>query len=55
MVKILLLQQLYNLSDEQLEYQLLDRLSFQRFAGLRLDMPGTLNQSEGQRDYFCGS
>jgi transposase, IS5 family len=35
MVKILLLQQLYNLSDEQLEYQLLDRLSFQRFVGLR--------------------
>jgi IS5 family transposase len=35
MVKILLLQQLYNLSDEQLEFQLLDRLSFQRFAGLR--------------------
>jgi IS5 family transposase len=30
-----LLQQLYNLSDEQLEFQLLDRLSFQRFAGLR--------------------
>jgi len=35
MVRILLLQQLYNLSDEQLEFQLLDRLSFQRFAGLR--------------------
>lgn len=35
MVRTLLLQQLYNLSDEQLEYQLLDRLSFQRFAGLR--------------------
>jgi IS5 family transposase len=35
MVRTLLLQQLYNLSDEQLEFQLLDRLSFQRFAGLR--------------------
>jgi len=35
MVKALFLQQLYNLSDEQLEFQLLDRLSFQRFAGLR--------------------
>ena len=35
MVRILLLQQLYNLSDEQLEFQLLDRFSFQRFAGLR--------------------
>ncbi len=31
----MLLQQLYNLSDEQLEFQLRDRLSFQRFAGLR--------------------
>lgn len=30
-----MLQQLYSLSDEQLEFQLLDRLSFQRFAGLR--------------------
>jgi IS5 family transposase len=34
MVKLLLLQQLYNLSDEALEYQVLDRASFQRFAGL---------------------
>lgn len=35
MVRALIIQQLYNLSDEQLEYQLLDRLSFQRFVGLR--------------------
>ena len=35
MVRILLIQHLFNLSDEQMEYQLLDRLSFQRFAGLR--------------------
>lgn len=35
MVKALFLQQLYGLSDEQLEFQLLDRLSFQRFVGLR--------------------
>jgi len=35
MVRIMVLQQLYNLSDEQLELQLLDRLSFQRFSGLR--------------------
>lgn len=35
MVRVLVLQQLFNLSDEQLEYQLLDRLSFQRFVGLR--------------------
>ena len=34
MIRLLVLQQLYNLSDEALEYQLLDRSSFQRFAGL---------------------
>jgi len=36
MFKLLVLQRLYHLSDEQTEYQLLDRLSFQRFAGLTL-------------------
>lgn len=35
MVRVLILQQLYNLSDEQMEFQLLDRLSFQRFTRLR--------------------
>ena len=34
MVRLLVIQQMFNLSDEQLEYQTLDRLSFQRFAGL---------------------
>lgn len=34
MIKLLLLQQLYNLSDEALEYQVLDRSSFVRFLGL---------------------
>ncbi len=33
-VKVLFLQQLYNLRDDRLEFQLLDRLSFQRFVGL---------------------
>jgi IS5 family transposase len=33
MFKILLLQRLYNLSDEQAEYQLSDRASFRRFVG----------------------
>jgi transposase, IS5 family len=32
--KILILQSLYNLSDEGLEYQILDRYSFSRFLGL---------------------
>lgn len=35
MVRLLVVQRLYNLSDEQMEFQLLDRLSFQRFVGLR--------------------
>lgn len=34
MVRILALKRLYNLSDEQMEYQLLDRMSYQRFCGL---------------------
>ena len=33
MFKILLLQRLHNLSDDAMEYQLLDRLSFRRFVG----------------------
>jgi transposase len=36
MFRILVLQALYNLSDEQAEFQLRDRLSFMRFAGLGL-------------------
>lgn len=34
MVKLLVLKQLYNLSDDQVEYQALDRVTFQRFLGL---------------------
>lgn len=34
MTRILVLKRLYNLSDEQMEYQLLDRMSYQRFCGL---------------------
>jgi IS5 family transposase len=34
MFKIVMLQQWYNLSDEGIEYQINDRLSFQRFLGL---------------------
>ncbi len=36
MFKAVILQSLYNLSDEQLEYQILDRLSFSRFLGIDL-------------------
>ncbi len=35
MFKILMLQSLYNLSDDQMEYQITDRLSFKRFLGLK--------------------
>lgn len=34
MFKILVIQSLYNLSDDQLEFQIRDRLSFMRFLGL---------------------
>ena len=34
MLRMLVLQSLYNLSDEQIEYQVRDRLSFTRFVGL---------------------
>ena len=37
MFKVLVLQALYNLSDDQMEYQIRDRLSFMRFLGLDLD------------------
>jgi len=37
MFKILVLQALYSLSDEGCEFQIKDRLSFQRFRGLGLD------------------
>jgi transposase, IS5 family len=37
MFKLLVLQQLYNISDEELEYQVKDRLSFMQFLGLGLE------------------
>ena len=37
MFKILILQSLYNLSDDQTEYQIKDRLSFTRFLDLQLE------------------
>ena len=40
MFKVLVLQALYNLSDDQTEYQIRDRLSFMRFLGL--EMEGTV-------------
>ena len=37
MFKVLIVQTLYNLSDEQVEYQIEDRLSFARFLGLGVE------------------
>jgi IS5 family transposase len=39
--KALILQRLFNISDEQLEYQIIDRMSFMRFLGLTMadDVP----------------
>jgi len=37
MFKVLILQQLHNLSDDGIEYQIRDRLSFMRFLGLQLE------------------
>ena len=34
MFKVLVLQRIYNLSDDQTEYQINDRMSFMRFLGL---------------------
>ena len=36
MFKVLVLERLFNLSDDQTEYQITDRISFQRFLGLSL-------------------
>ena len=37
MFKLLVLQQLHNLSDDRIEYQIRDRLSFMRFLGLQFE------------------
>lgn len=37
MFKVLVLQHLHNLSDERIEYQIRDRLSFMRFLGLQIE------------------
>jgi transposase, IS5 family len=39
MFKVLVLQALYNLSDDQTEYQIKDRLSFRRFLNLGMNEP----------------
>lgn len=64
MFKILVLQRLYNLSDDQTEYQINDRRSFMRFLGLESydSVPDAktiwkfrndLSQTEAMEELFC--
>ena len=46
MFKVLVLQTLYTLSDDQTEYQLRDRLSFMRFVRLALHEPRPGRQND---------
>ncbi len=39
MFKVLILQRYYNVSDDAMEYAILDRLSFMRFLGLGINDP----------------
>ncbi len=50
MLKVLVLKQLYNLSYEQVEYQLKDRLSFMHFVGVGLN--GTVPDENTVRNCF---
>ena len=47
MFKVLVLRELYALSDEQVEYQIADRLSFQRFT---LDIDSTVVTRNGEQE-----
>ena len=38
MLKVLIIQRYHDLSEEETEFQILDRLSFQRFLGLLGDL-----------------
>ena len=40
MFKILILQRIYNIADDQTEFQINDRMSFMRFLGLALGETG---------------
>ena len=65
MFKAIVLCELYNLSDDQVEHQLRDRLSFMRFLGLGLEeqgprrqdgvaLPGTVGAGGRDRDIVRG-
>lgn len=46
MFKILVLQALYNLSDDQAEFMIQDRLSFMRFLGLGAERQGSRRKDD---------
>ena len=52
MFKILILQSLYNLSDDEIEYQIMDRLSFMRFPDMALDsrVPVSFSEERGESE-----
>jgi transposase, IS5 family len=53
MVKLLVLKQLYNLSDDQVEYQALDRASFQRFLGAEAVIAAEVQRQLGAAGYIA--
>ena len=57
MFKILVLQRLYNLSDDQMEFQINDRMTFMRFLNLGLNdkVPGAKTIWKFRNDLATGS
>jgi hypothetical protein len=55
MFRMLVLQALNNLSDEQLEYQVRDRLSFSRFLGLAIEDSICRDRGQTQGSPLCVS
>ncbi|MDR2754712.1 MAG: transposase [Planctomycetaceae bacterium] len=45
-IKILILKNSYNLSDDQLELQIRDRLSFRVFGGININISDTISDSK---------
>jgi len=54
MIKILCLQSWYTISDEEVEFQITDRLSFQKFLSYPKNVPhGLKNLVEATLDLSC--
>ncbi|MDR2192104.1 MAG: transposase [Endomicrobium sp.] len=48
MLKIAILQQIYNISDDNTEYLINDRISFQRFLGMSINLVKNFMKSTGK-------